>query len=295
MARAASGWLGEAAGVAPGRELLHAGRDRARRRGGAHGARARRLVLLEQRAAGGHRPRPQRRPRPPGLLDAARGRRLRGVRARLARHARALGEAAPRRRARAARGYARRRRQRERQPALARDPGRAVPGQRDAEARRAALPGAGAGRARGEDPLRPAGARPGDARARSWWGSVLVLVEPDLGSSLFVVAEAVVLLGLAGIRPARLAPLATVALPALVAVAWAKFPHVQRRWDLWTQGAETVGGQVQESLVAIGSGGALRPGPGPRHAEALLRAGVQHRLHRRRAGRGARASSAAPR
>lgn len=85
-------------------------------------------------------------------------------------------------------------------------------------------------------------------------GVGLVLVEPDLGSSLFVAAESVVLLGLAGIRPARLAPLATVALPALIAVAWAKFPHVQRRWDLWTGGGQA-GTQVQESLVAIGSGG----------------------------------------
>jgi cell division protein FtsW len=93
-------------------------------------------------------------------------------------------------------------------------------------------------------------------------GVALVLVEPDLGSSLFIVAEAVVLLGLAGIRPARLAPLATVVLPALVAVAWAKFPHVQRRWDLWTQGAASVGGQVQESLVAIGSGGLFGRGLG---------------------------------
>jgi cell division protein FtsW len=93
-------------------------------------------------------------------------------------------------------------------------------------------------------------------------GVGLVLVQPDLGSSLFVVAEAVVLLGLAGIRPARLAPLATVALPALVAIAWAKFPHVQRRWDLWTQGSAEVGGQVQESLVAIGSGGLTGRGLG---------------------------------
>lgn len=97
-------------------------------------------------------------------------------------------------------------------------------------------------------------------------GIGLVLVEPDLGSSLFVGALAIVMLGLAGVRPARVAPLLVFALPALALLAYAKFPHVQRRWELWTQGAETAGGgigtQVQESLVAIGSGGLLGRGLG---------------------------------
>ncbi len=93
-------------------------------------------------------------------------------------------------------------------------------------------------------------------------GIGLVLVEPDLGTSLFVAAEAIVLLGLAGVRPARVAPLLGLALPGIVALAWAKFPHVQRRWETWSKGAESVGGQVQESLVAIGSGGFFGRGLG---------------------------------
>lgn len=93
-------------------------------------------------------------------------------------------------------------------------------------------------------------------------GVGLVLAEPDLGTSLFIAAEAIVLLGLAGVRPARVAPLLGLALPAIVVLAWAKFPHVQRRWELWSQGAEAVRGQVQESLVAIGSGGLLGRGLG---------------------------------
>lgn len=93
-------------------------------------------------------------------------------------------------------------------------------------------------------------------------GIGLVLVEPDLGTSLFVAAEAIVLLGLAGVRPARVAPLLGLALPGIVALAWAKFPHVQRRWETWSKGAESVGGQVQESLVAIGSGGLFGRGLG---------------------------------
>lgn len=93
-------------------------------------------------------------------------------------------------------------------------------------------------------------------------GLGLVLVEPDLGSSLFVGALTIVMLGLAGVRPSRVAPLLVFAMPALALLAYAKFPHVQRRWELWSRGAEAVGGQVQESLVAIGSGGALGRGLG---------------------------------
>ena len=93
-------------------------------------------------------------------------------------------------------------------------------------------------------------------------GVGLVFVQPDLGASLFLVAECFVLLGLAGVRPARVAPMALLLLPAIVALAWAKFPHVQRRWDLWTGAADAAGSQVEESLVAIGSGGLLGRGLG---------------------------------
>jgi cell division protein FtsW len=93
-------------------------------------------------------------------------------------------------------------------------------------------------------------------------GVALVLVQPDLGTSLFLVAEAVVLMGLAGVRPTRLAPTAALLMPAVIALAWARFPHVQRRWDLWAKGASEAGTQVQESLVAIGSGGLFGRGLG---------------------------------
>jgi cell division protein FtsW len=93
-------------------------------------------------------------------------------------------------------------------------------------------------------------------------GVGLVLIQPDLGTSLFLVAESVVLLGLAGVRPTRLAPAMALMLPAILVLAWSKFPHVQRRWSLWTGGAPTGRTQVEESLVAIGSGGLFGMGLG---------------------------------
>jgi cell division protein FtsW len=93
-------------------------------------------------------------------------------------------------------------------------------------------------------------------------GVGLVFVQPDLGTSIFLMAEVLVLLGLAGVKPTRVAPAFLMVLPLLVVVAWAKFPHVQRRWEMWTGGAEAGGTQVKESLLAIGSGGLLGRGLG---------------------------------
>lgn len=86
-------------------------------------------------------------------------------------------------------------------------------------------------------------------------GAVLVLIEPDLGTSLFIVAEAVVLLALAGIRPTRFLPFACVALPLIGLYAYTRFAHVRDR----LAGA---GEQVKEALVAIGSGGLVGVGLG---------------------------------
>ena len=92
-------------------------------------------------------------------------------------------------------------------------------------------------------------------------GLVLVLVEPDLGASLFIAAQAVVLLGLAGVRPTRMLPFALTVVPAVLFFAYTRFPHVRNRLHLYTAGADP-GTQVHEALVAIGSGGALGKGLG---------------------------------
>jgi cell division protein FtsW len=91
--------------------------------------------------------------------------------------------------------------------------------------------------------------------------SVLVLVEPDLGTSLFIVAEAVILLGLAGIRPTRVVPFAVTVIPIIVFFAYTRFPHVRSRLALYA-GGPGEGTQVHEALIAIGSGGVFGKGLG---------------------------------
>lgn len=89
----------------------------------------------------------------------------------------------------------------------------------------------------------------------------LVLAQPDLGTSLFVAALAIVLLVLGGVRFGRFVPLAVVALVAIVALAAGNFPHVSRRLAFFTDG---VAGDEQQwrGLVALGSGGVLGTGLG---------------------------------
>jgi cell division protein FtsW len=94
-------------------------------------------------------------------------------------------------------------------------------------------------------------------------GAVLVLVQPDLGTALFVVAEAIVLLALAGVRPTRVLSFAVTVAPLLLLYGYARFAHVRKRLS----GA---GFQVEESLVAIGSGGLLGRGLG----QGLQKTGV---------------------
>jgi len=92
-------------------------------------------------------------------------------------------------------------------------------------------------------------------------GVGLILMEPDLGTSLFVSALAVVLLGLAGVRFGKLLPFALVAIPAIVWIAASKFHHVGARLSFFTEGVK-VGDQQYQGLVALGSGGALGAGLG---------------------------------
>ena len=92
-------------------------------------------------------------------------------------------------------------------------------------------------------------------------GVTLVLVAPDLGTSLFIVAEAVVLLGLAGVRPTRVVPFAITVVPVILVFAYTRFPHVRERLALYS-GGPGAGSQVHEALVAIGSGGILGKGLG---------------------------------
>ena len=92
-------------------------------------------------------------------------------------------------------------------------------------------------------------------------GVALILTEPDLGTSLFVSCLAVVLLGLAGIRFGKLLPITLVAIPAIVAIAAAKFHHVNERLAFFTKGLKP-GEQQWQGLLALGSGGVMGTGLG---------------------------------
>lgn len=92
-------------------------------------------------------------------------------------------------------------------------------------------------------------------------GVGLILMEPDLGTSLFVSALAMVLLGLAGVRFGRLLPFAVVAIPGIVWIAAMKFHHVGERLLFFTSGLKP-GDQQYQGLVALGSGGVLGAGLG---------------------------------
>ncbi|MDJ0973025.1 MAG: putative peptidoglycan glycosyltransferase FtsW [Planctomycetota bacterium] len=92
-------------------------------------------------------------------------------------------------------------------------------------------------------------------------GAVLVLVEPDLGTSLFIVAEAIVLLGLAGVRPTRFLPFVITAMPLLVIYGYTRFAHVRKRFELYASGPQS-GTQIEEALIGLGSGGVIGVGLG---------------------------------
>jgi len=86
----------------------------------------------------------------------------------------------------------------------------------------------------------------------------LVLIEPDLGSAVLLLAGAVTVLLLADVRTRPLAALAGVGAVVFV-IAIAVKPYRVERLRTFFGGTSY---QVQQSLIAIGSGGLLGRGPG---------------------------------
>ena len=110
--------------------------------------------------------------------------------------------------------------------------------------------------------------------------AVLVLVEPDLGSAVLLLAAAV--------RRAACSPRSTwkpllvaraAPAPVVVVAILAKPYRMERIRAFFGETSY----QVQQSLIALGGGGAPRPRPGREPAEAVLPAPAAHRLHLRRA------------
>ncbi|MGH7681579.1 MAG: putative lipid II flippase FtsW [Candidatus Eiseniibacteriota bacterium] len=98
--------------------------------------------------------------------------------------------------------------------------------------------------------------------------SLLILLQPNLGSTIALLATGFVMLHLSGARPRHLAVLLLMG----VVVAWVqvlRHPYMMERvlaWlGMWGGGSLDVQGrnwQVSQSIIALGSGGVLGTGPG---------------------------------
>jgi cell division protein FtsW len=87
---------------------------------------------------------------------------------------------------------------------------------------------------------------------------LLVLLAPDLGTTVFLGGLACSMLLIAGARMGRVFTLAACAVPVILLVA-SQYPYMQRRLDFF-RGKTNY--QQQQALVALGSGGVLGQGLG---------------------------------
>ncbi len=117
-----------------------------------------------------------------------------------------------------------------------------------------------------------------------------VFVEPDMGTASLYIFTAFALLFTAGARFEHLIMCALVMLPA-AAIAIGSSAYKRARifafLDPWKD-AQNTGYHIVQSLLALGSGGLVGPGPGRIAPEILLPARSLHRLHLRGARRRAR-------
>lgn len=82
--------------------------------------------------------------------------------------------------------------------------------------------------------------------------AVLVFLEPDLGSSVYLLFVGVLVLWVAGARPSHLAGAFLAATATAVVYAWANFAHVSRRVEGFSE--PEAGSQVWQGLTAMGAG-----------------------------------------
>jgi len=90
--------------------------------------------------------------------------------------------------------------------------------------------------------------------------SLLVLVEPDFGTSLFVAALGVLILIVGGLRLTHIVLAGVALLPAVTVMMISKFGYIRDRLGFFT-GAD-VPYQVEQGLIALGSGGIFGKGIG---------------------------------
>lgn len=93
----------------------------------------------------------------------------------------------------------------------------------------------------------------------------LIIIQPDLGTAVFVAALGLAVLLVAGVRVRHVLLAGATALPLVVALMFFKFSHVQSRIAVWldpTSDLRGKGHQIYQSLIAIGSGGPTGKGLG---------------------------------
>ncbi len=95
--------------------------------------------------------------------------------------------------------------------------------------------------------------------------SVLVILEPDLGTGAFLIGLGFMVAIVAGLRLIHLIPSVLAAVPGLLGLFWYRFEHFRERIQVFLNpGSDPLGTghQIRQSLIAIGSGGTYGVGPG---------------------------------
>jgi len=98
--------------------------------------------------------------------------------------------------------------------------------------------------------------------------AVLVLMEPDLGQTLFILGLSLVVLLVNGLRLGHVIGASLVLMPALVLLMMNRFEYVQKRLDSFT--SEVADYQVHQGLITLASGGLTGLGVGSGRAHLLF-------------------------
>ncbi len=112
----------------------------------------------------------------------------------------------------------------------------------------------------------------------------LILLEPDFGTAVSLIAVIAVMVFAAGISYRYLLGAALLALPALYVILMQADYRRRRLLTFMDPWADPLGDgfQIIQSLIAVGTGGVFGQGSDERRAEAVLPARTAHRLHLRR-------------
>jgi cell division protein FtsW len=101
----------------------------------------------------------------------------------------------------------------------------------------------------------------------------LIIVEPDFGTTAFVAFVSLLLLILGGIRLKHLAPFFVGSAFVVLGYALTRFNHVKERLGVWwspESALQGAGYQIQQSLIALGSGGWMGVGLGKSQQKLLF-------------------------